>query len=291
MLRNTLDGIEALAALAQFGTVSEAAIRLRLTQSAVTKRIQALARSSEHALVERDGRRLMLTAHGLSLLERAKPLLADLRGLSVATTEPAARTFSVAIADSIAASWGPAVLAAALREVPDISVRVHAHRSVLLVENVRLGRYQIGITTDVPAAKDLIHHALLAEPMAIVASGERERRVRDAPLITIEATSMTWRAIEPLLRAHHPELLKREIVAVETFSAAMQMVKAGFGDALAPLGLVREMKIRRHAVTVLPQVARSVTLLARKTTNQSESYTRLRNAVTAAAARYFRALR
>ena len=40
-----MPGIEALAALAQFGTVSEAATRLRLTQSAVTKRLQALQRA------------------------------------------------------------------------------------------------------------------------------------------------------------------------------------------------------------------------------------------------------
>ena len=39
-----LDGIDALIALDQFGTVSEAATRLRLTQSAVSKRIQALQR-------------------------------------------------------------------------------------------------------------------------------------------------------------------------------------------------------------------------------------------------------
>ena len=37
-----LDDIDALAVLAQLGTVSEAAARLRLTQSAVSKRLPAL---------------------------------------------------------------------------------------------------------------------------------------------------------------------------------------------------------------------------------------------------------
>ena len=36
------DGIDALIALEKFGTVTEAATRLRLTQSAVSKRIRAL---------------------------------------------------------------------------------------------------------------------------------------------------------------------------------------------------------------------------------------------------------
>jgi DNA-binding transcriptional LysR family regulator len=47
-----LEGIDALIALEKFGTVSEAATRLRLTQSAVSKRIQALQRAIGLKLVE-----------------------------------------------------------------------------------------------------------------------------------------------------------------------------------------------------------------------------------------------
>jgi len=47
-----LEGIDALIALERFGTVSEAAVRLRLTQSAISKRIQALQRTVGFRLVE-----------------------------------------------------------------------------------------------------------------------------------------------------------------------------------------------------------------------------------------------
>jgi DNA-binding transcriptional LysR family regulator len=161
---------------------------------------------------------------------------------------------------------------------------------VLLVENVRLGRYQIGLTTDLPAARDLIHYPVITEPMVLVHSGHRSKPVAGAPLITIEPASMTWRAVEPLIRAHHPDLLLRDIVPVETFSAALQMVKAGFGDGLAPLGLAHETRIPRRARHVLPHVARHVTLLTRKTINQSQTFVRLRKAIADAAARHFRAL-
>lgn len=96
-----------------------------------------------------------------------------------------------------------------------------------MVENVRMGRYQIGMTTAVPATRDLIHYPVIAEPMAIVNSAEGAKAKPGAPLITIEPTSITWRAIEPLLREHHPALLLRDRVVVESFSAALQMVKAG----------------------------------------------------------------
>src|SRR5688500_6855917 len=113
MLRNTLEGIEALAALAQFGTVSEAATRLRLTQSAVSKRLQALQRAVEFQLLEHAGRRLQLTEDARLLVDRARPLLADLRSLTASPASANTASFSLAMADSIAASWGPAVIAEA----------------------------------------------------------------------------------------------------------------------------------------------------------------------------------
>src|SRR3954466_16293991 len=82
MIRNTLDGIEALATLERFGTVSEAATRLRLTQSAVDERLQALQRSVGFRVVEPEGRRLRGAAEALELLERPGPLLAELRALA-----------------------------------------------------------------------------------------------------------------------------------------------------------------------------------------------------------------
>src|SRR5918998_292312 len=155
MAGNILDGIEALAALEQCRTVSEAATRLRLTQSAVSKRVQALQKSMGFRIVEPDGRRLKLTSEAINLVERARPLLADLRSLTRSVSTAGVSTLSLVLADSIAASWGPQVVAEALRGLTDVKVELHAHRTVLLIESVRLGRYHVGLSTDAPAAKDL----------------------------------------------------------------------------------------------------------------------------------------
>jgi DNA-binding transcriptional LysR family regulator len=286
MLRNTWDGIEALAALEQYGTVSEAAVRLRLTQSGVSKRIQALQEAVGFRIVEPDGRRLRLTAEGLRLLGQARPLVAGLRALTGAAPGVAASAFSLAIADSIAASWGPGVIAEALKGMPGLRIDLHAHRSVLLIESVRLGRYHIGMSTDAPAAKDLVHCPVFEEPMTLVHAGCRQKPGNGA-LITIEESSATWRAIEPALRRYHADLAGRQIIPVETFSTAMQMVKSGFGDGLCPLGLVLEMKLDRRCYRVLPHVTRHVTLLTRKTVNQLASFVELRDRIIAATETYF----
>jgi DNA-binding transcriptional LysR family regulator len=283
-----LDGIEALIALEKFGTISEAAVRLRLTQSAVSKRIQALQRAVGLPLVVRDGRRVRLTTPAVDFLERARPLVADLRGL----TDPlhsAALTFSIALADSIASSWGPAVIQRALRGLDGVSVRLHAHRSVLLVESVRLGRYHIGLSTDLPAAKDLIHYPVVDEPLVLVNSGLGTKVERGQPLISIEPSSATWRAIEPQLREHHPQLLTRPLVPVETFSATVQMVKAGFGDGLVPLGLAIEMELDRGSYREVRGVRRQISLVTRKTVNQLAGFRLLRERLVKEAAQYFAA--
>jgi DNA-binding transcriptional LysR family regulator len=283
-----LDGIEALAALERFGTVSEAATRLRLTQSAVSKRIQALQAELGYRLIERVGRRVRLTPEAVTLLERARPIVADLRSLATPTTGGTPTFFSLGLADSIASSWGPGVVSRVLQRLPDVTAALHAHRSVLVIESVRLGRYHLGLSTDYPVAKDLIHYAVIEEPMVLVNAGFSSKTRRDAPLISIEPNSATWRSIEPQLAARHPQLLARAQVPVESFGATLQMVKAGFGEGLMPLGLVREMNVPRRAWRELGGVVRHISLLTRKTVNQLDAFVRFRDGLIEETARYFR---
>lgn len=70
-----LDHIDTLATLADAGTMTRAATRLRLSQSSVSKRIAALEREVGRKLVEAQGRGVRLTPAGQRLLERtAVPL-------------------------------------------------------------------------------------------------------------------------------------------------------------------------------------------------------------------------
>jgi DNA-binding transcriptional LysR family regulator len=283
-----LDGIDALIALQRFGTVSEAAVRLRLTQSAVSKRIQALQRSVGTRLIERTGRRVRLTAEAIDLLERAQPLVADLRALTGPVHGMSAE-FSIALADSIASSWGPAVIQRALAGLEGVGVRLHAHRSVLLIENVRFGRYHIGLSTDLPQTKDLIHYPMFDEPMVLIRAAHSKQTPRERALICIEPSSATWRAIEPLLAREHPALLKRVLIPVETFSATVQMVRAGFGDGLVPLGLARTLGVDARGYREVPGVTRRISLVTRKLVNQLASFQALQARLKREIERYFRA--
>jgi len=73
--------LEMLVAIATYGTVTEAARRLHLSQPAATHQIHHLERSLGHALFERRGRRLELTEAGRLAVARARRILGELDAL------------------------------------------------------------------------------------------------------------------------------------------------------------------------------------------------------------------
>src|SRR5215204_2629518 len=72
-----LDGISTFVAVAEAGSLSEAARRLRVSKSVVSERLAELERSLGAALLHRTTRRLSLTEDGAAFLERATRIARD----------------------------------------------------------------------------------------------------------------------------------------------------------------------------------------------------------------------
>lgn len=72
-----LDGIAAFIAIADAGSLNEAARRLRLSKSTVSERLTELERALATSLVQRNSRQLVLTEDGLAFLERARRIAAE----------------------------------------------------------------------------------------------------------------------------------------------------------------------------------------------------------------------
>ena len=72
-----LDGIATFVAVAEAGSISEAARRLRLSKSVVSERLAELERSLGASLMHRTTRKLTLTEDGAAFLERAARIARD----------------------------------------------------------------------------------------------------------------------------------------------------------------------------------------------------------------------
>jgi DNA-binding transcriptional LysR family regulator len=280
-----LDRLEALSALAQAGTMSRAAANLRITQSAISKRIGALEAELALKLIEREGRRVRLTSEAQRLLSEARPLLLKLRDVLQPGGSPEQSVLRVAATDSLLASFLPAALRSVLELLPTLQIELHAHRGPMLLERVRSGDYALGLCPAAAGDAELVQRELLREAMVIVPAGlvPFATRARGSPreqhrdpvvrVWAIEKRSLTWEAIEARL----PSLRKRagfalEVEArLESFAALVQVARAGFAHALVPRGIARDLGVPSDRLVSLPGLTRPIAAVARRSTFERTS--------------------
>jgi len=262
-----LERLEALQALAAAGTMGRAAVSLRITQSAVSKRIGALEAELSVKLLEREGRHVRLTAEAQRLLAEARPLLSSLREVLASRGAPREPVLRVAATDSLLASWLPGALRSALDQLPTLSVELHAHRGPMLIERVRSGDYALGLCPLAAGDAELAQRELMREPMVIVPA-------RLVPFVAgptvrvwaIEKRSLTWDAIAsrlPRLRKTAGFTLEVE-ARLESFAALVQVARAGFAHALVPRGIARELGVPANCLVALPGLSRPIAAVARR---------------------------
>jgi DNA-binding transcriptional LysR family regulator len=264
-----LDRIEALQALAEAGTMGRAAATLRVTQSAISKRIGALEAQLGAKLIERHGRHVRLTPDAQRLLSEARPLLRNLREvLQPRSTRPEQR-LRVAATDSLLASWLPGALRSALDRLPELQLELHAHRGPMLLERVRSGDYALGLCPASAGDAELVARELAREPMVIVPA--RLAPLVPAPVVpvwAIEQRSLTWEAIAAgLPRVRRKAGFAIEVVGrLESFTALVQVARAGFANTLVPIGVASDLGIPRDRLLPVPGLSRPIAAVGRRST-------------------------
>ena len=278
-----VEGIEALLALERTGTISEAAAQLRLTQSAVSKRIQSLENDLKYKLIEPDGRRVRLTPRGVLFLDKARVLFSELKSLRDLSPESEVQKFSIAVSDSVAASWGPRLIRRAAKRIKAAEFEIHVHRSTLVEENVKLGRYHLGLCISPGQDQQLVSNTVLEEPMVLITGGREFSADEEKRLITIEKNSGSWRSLDDRI-LRHPKLKSYVLTHIESFAAIIQMVREGYGHGLVPLGIAQVMGVPKIETFVLaPGLKRQIKLISRKNVANLNSIKDFREELTALA--------
>ena len=265
-----MDHLETLFAVVELGTMGKAATRLRITQSAVSKRIKSLEAQYGTAVIESQGRNVRLTEAGARLLFRVRPLWTELKACLVHADEKGPKTLVLGISESLMASIAPLALKEVLSEMPEIQLEIHTHRSPVAVEHVRSGDYTLALCAETFAAKDLESLSILREPMVILPSQLSRLRLRkgvEVPVLTIESNSATWSDLSGRISKFDKEAKIRLSVSqtLESFTAVAQMAKAGFGHGLVPIGIAMSMGLKRSIVPLpAPGLYRQISLVGRR---------------------------
>ncbi|MDQ3032831.1 MAG: LysR family transcriptional regulator [Myxococcota bacterium] len=258
----SLEDLEAFVRVAETGSFTEAARRMRLPKSTISRRISRLEAELDAALVTRTSRRVTLTEAGAIYLERISPALARIEEASHAAREERERPrghVRITTPFDVAVTW-LAPLAVELRKTyPEVTLEV-------LVDDRRLDLLAEGIDLAVRAAPQLQDSSLVARKLASVDlslwAAPKYLRARGTPkaledLARHDIVALRGTQARARLVVSDPEGAERTIevtapIASNDFAFVRQIAIAGGGIAVLPALLASEKTSAGPLRHVLP---------------------------------------
>src|SRR5205823_12759179 len=229
--------------------VSRAALKLHVSQPALSRQIRDLEDEIGFSLFERTAKSVRLTDAGRAFLDNARALLQNAdeavkEARAVASAEPT--EFDVGYSPTPTAEILPKILRAFQRKMPNVHVKLHDWSHSAIFDGIRDGRLQIGLI--VPPMKssrlhDVRYEELFHERVCVaVALQHPFARPRAIPIAEVAA--------EPLIgltREDYPNYYDylsiifskvkqkpRVIEEHDSMSGIMSAVEAGTGAAIGP---------------------------------------------------------
>lgn len=255
-----LENVETLMVLHQHQTMIKAASVLRLTQSAVSKRVHHLEDILGQQIIVRQGRRVQLTAYGLELITKLNPLITEVRSVLHQSQKSLTYQLTCGVSESLLASFAANLLAQNQKHLPELAIDLHAHRSPVVIDRVQAGEYSLGICAGYCSTSDLEVATIGYEPMVVIMGNPRNKK----QLMTIETASETWKSIENQIKQTSYQITQR----LESFACIAQLAHQGWCNGLVPLGLAHSLRVNKR-LFVKPSkqpIRRPIIIVGRKTT-------------------------
>ncbi len=241
--------LELLVAVAEEGSVTRAALRLGIAQSAVSHGLDRLRAIVGDALFVRSGRGIVATARAEALVPRARVLLDEMRHFVTADGFDPAHwhgTLTVAANDLQRDLLLPAVLRKLRASAPALALHV-IPSGVPTPEMLRDGDCQIVISPRPPDAADLVHKRLFEDRYVVFydASQRTEPRTLDDYLAAghVSVVYHPRRALDLDQALDERGVARRFVASVPGFSAVAPFIRGSDWLATAPW-LLRDASMR-----------------------------------------------
>src|SRR5690242_6201510 len=194
-------------AVGQEENMSRAAVKLHVSQPALSKQVRDLEDEIGFSLLRRSAKSVRLTEAGRVFLDNARALLrhadeAVKEARAIATVEPA--ELHVGYSPTPVAEILPKILRAFQKKMPNVHVRLHDWTNQAILDGVRDGRLQLGLIVRPPKAsslRDLRYEELFQDRVCLAVAPQH-------PFARRRAIPLTEVAAEPLIcltREDYPE--------------------------------------------------------------------------------------
>ena len=239
----TLRQLEAFYWSAVLGNFSAAAVKLHMTQSALSKRVAELESVLGMRLFDRDGYRPQVTAQGRSLLEKARRMLAlqtEIQEMDGAQAELVGDC-RFGITELVAMTWLPELVASLRDQHPGVVLEPDVDVSMGLHEKLLAGAIDFAVMPMRSPDRSLVSEPLSKVEFAWMASpelvGERASLtpalLATHPVLVQSAGS----GLTPIFDAwsHSNGLSIHRTLASNSLAAIADMVVAGLGIGFLPV--------------------------------------------------------
>lgn len=266
--------LEAVLALAEYGSFVAAAARLGISQPALTRAVKRLEVELGVRLFERTTRRVQITAAGREFAAVAERMLNDL-GITVRSVREVAeeRRGLVVISSVMSVAGGllPGVVAAYRADRPGVEIHIREGVHATVLEDVRSGVADFGIGYVDELPEFAVGTALGRETFCAVVPARHKLASRrhvtladlaSQPIVALPTESRTRRTIDAA--AATAGIALRQMVVVTQIATMLALVGAGVGVGVVPRGAVRGPMGRGLRVIPLgePRVTRRLGLIA-----------------------------
>ena len=233
---------------AQDCNMSKAAVRLGISQSAVSQSIRLLEENLGAPLFNRSARPLTLTGAGITLLNRGRVLMEealDLRGAVIESSKGIKPSLRLGLVDSFAATCGAPFIQQLLQNTAHLSVR--SGLSPNLGEAFSRRELDLVISSRSLDIEGMANYALMSEQFFLIAPkntpacrtvADISQLARTLPIIRFDQESHLGTQVDSALRRMGLKPIRR--VEVETADTLTAMVAGGLGWAMTtPLCLLQ----------------------------------------------------
>lgn len=233
--------VEAFYWVASLKSISRAAEKLYLTQSAMSSRIATLEEELGVLLLDRAGKQFKLTGAGARFLVYAEKLLELQREVKseMGSGQPMAVSMRIGAIESVLHSWLIPWLEKLRADHPGLELELTVETTPILVDQIQRGTLDL-IFAVLPASGEGVRNQVLPTmEMAFVGHPDLHKKrnyrldeLAEMELLTFQKGSQPHVTLLDLFRVHRLE--PKKVHAISSISAMVQLVQGGFGVALLP---------------------------------------------------------
>ncbi len=248
--------LEIFSAVVEEGSTTRSAIRLGLSQPAVSRNVAQLEKDLDFALFNREGGRLIPTEAALRLHAATKKAFDGLEDVVSSTKNKESVTrgnIHIAAVPSLSMSLLPPALKAFIKDYPDVTVSIETRTSRSSMEMVADQRVDAALVS-MPISHPGLKTELVATPKAVCVF-PKGHRLNEKDVI--EIADLRGENLIPLSRSHFSRHRIEELFAAEgiipdvkietsTIEMACVLVEEGLG-----VTIVNEITAERHRRTGL----------------------------------------